>query len=180
MTVTSESRITVREASPKDAAAIAALGRESFTTSFGHSVTPAQLAKFLGENYTTELIHADLVDPNKTTFVATNEVNEILGFSVLTRGSFEPCLAHLQSTVELQRLYVLPRAQGLGVGSRLMKAADDMAVKERFEHIWLGVWEHNLNAQRLYKRKGFENFAGTHVFDVGGDAQTDHIYWKKL
>ena len=41
-------------------------------------------------------------------------------------------------------------------------------------YIWLGVWEHNINAIRFYEKQGFEKF-DTHIFKLGNDEQTDNL-----
>jgi ribosomal protein S18 acetylase RimI-like enzyme len=38
--------------------------------------------------------------------------------------------------------------------------------------LWLGVWEHNYRAQAFYRKWEFR-VVGTHIFQLGSDAQTD-------
>jgi len=63
----------------------------------------------------------------------------------------------------------------------LMREAERVARAEMgCVTMWLGVWERNGPAQGLYIGKlGFER-VGEHVFDVGGDLQTDWILVKRL
>ena len=46
--------------------------------------------------------------------------------------------------------------QGLGVGTMLMEAARTLAMRLHLARIWLGVFEGNTPAQRLYQKAGFE------------------------
>lgn len=187
----------IRKAAASDSEALAALGAEVFTATFAHSCTKEQLQAFLDEAYTPEAIARDIADSSKDVLVATEgsgDANDsssspsetpgggggkLLGFLYLTRGSSEPCVEHLERPVELQRLYISLGAHGKGLGKALSLAADEMARAQGFRTIWLGVWEENHKAQAFYRKMGYERI-GEHVFDVGGDLQTDEIWWKAL
>ncbi|KAG8159946.1 hypothetical protein KVR01_010583 [Diaporthe batatas] len=171
----------IRKAAAPDTRALAALGAEVFRDTFAHSCTEEQLQAFLDEAYTPEAIARDIADPSKDVLVATDATadNKLLGFAYLTRGSSEPCVAHLERPVELQRLYIALGAHGRGLGKALSLAADGIARDQEFRTIWLGVWEENHKAQAFYRKMGYEHI-GEHVFDVGGDLQTDEIWWKAL
>ena len=179
MTMTTPPPVTLRRATPDDVASITALGAHVFSVSFGHSVSADQLQSYLNEAYSTSAITADLVNPLKDTFVATTPAGALVGFAVLTRGSSEPCIAHLNDTIELQRLYVDPEFHGNGVGKLLAMQLEDIARERGFRNMWLGVWEDNIKAQKVYERLGYK-VVGEHDFDVGGDVQTDHIMLKAL
>ncbi len=70
--------------------------------------------------------------------------------------------------------------QGLGLGKKLFEFALDMATEKGFTYAWLGVWEHNLKAQRFYKNYGFEKFS-EHAFYVAEDkVDTDWLLKKRL
>lgn len=182
----------IRKAAPSDSEALAALGAEVFRATFAHSCTEEQLQAFLDEAYTPDAIARDIADSSKDVLVATDVddsgsssspsasgAGKLLGFAYLTRGSSEPCVAHLERPVELQRLYIALGAHGRGLGKALSLAADDLARQQGFRTIWLGVWEENHKAQAFYRKMGYEHI-GEHVFDVGGDLQTDEIWWKAL
>lgn len=190
--------VQIREARPSDAPAVAALGAAVFRSTFEDSgCTPEQLEQYLAESYSTTAIGADIADPSKTLLVAVEPARDpgpgpagspgggaataIMGFALMTRGSHvhEPCVRHLAAPVELQRLYVGLGQHGRGVGRALAEAVIALARGEGFEHMWLGVWEENHRAQKIYGKLGFTRI-GEHVFDVGGDLQTDEIMFKVL
>lgn len=178
----------IRKAAPSDNHALASLGAEVFRATFAHSCTEEQLQAFLDEAYTPDAIARDIADTSKDVLVATDapassssssSPGKLLGFAYLTRGSSEPCVEHLEKPVELQRLYIALGAHGRGLGKALSCAADQLARDQGFATIWLGVWEENHKAQAFYRKMGYERI-GEHVFDVGGDLQTDEIWWKAL
>ncbi|NMM95321.1 GNAT family acetyltransferase [Bifidobacterium sp. DSM 109960] len=83
------------------------------------------------------------------------------------------------ASLEIQRIYIDGRAQGKGLGTRLMQYAIDTAKERGKQYVWLGVWEHNDKAIRFYARNGFYRI-GEHAFIMGDDKQTDHLMRKDL
>ena len=65
------------------------------------------------------------------------------------------------------------------MGRTLIAYAEQIARQEKRDWMWLGVYEHNLVAQRFYARDGFVR-VGQHVFQVGDDPQTDFLLAKPL
>ncbi|KAI8270167.1 Dityrosine transporter 1 [Colletotrichum sp. SAR11_239] len=171
--------IDIRPATLDDAKTIAELGAHVFSVTFGHSVEPHELQAFLDESYSIEAVTKDLKDTNKDTILATDAAGDILGFAMLTRGSTEPCVADLEGIVELQRIYLYPKAHGTGTGKALADKLEDMARKQGFKNIWLGVWEENFRARKAYEKWGYKA-VGTHDFVVGSVVQTDDILVKEL
>lgn len=102
-----------------------------------------------------------------------------MGFAQLTIGTSEDCVAGLERPVELQRLYVYEQDQGKGVGRGLMQHVEAVARGMGFRTMWLGVWEENLVAQRVYAKRGFVEI-GEHEFHTGECVQVDRILWKGL
>ncbi|KAI9896663.1 hypothetical protein N3K66_008835 [Trichothecium roseum] len=191
----------LRPARPSDAAAIAGLGADAFSQTFGHSVEPHELQAFLDAEYTPAAIARDLADPEKEVVVAVadtpssspddaasatsgqgkgaEEAEEILGFAYLTLNSDDPAVSTFPSRAELQRIYVSPRAHGAGVGGALAREVDRLARARGFRHLWLGVWEENAVALRAYARWGYR-VVGTHDFWVGPVCQRDSVMVKEL
>ena len=165
--------LQIREATPADAATVAALARQSFTETFAESNTPEDLALFLATTYGEVQQGAELRDPAWTTWLASVD-GVPLAFAQLKRGPAESCVTG-PAPVELNRLYVLASAKGQGLGKALMATLMDRARTEGFQTLWLGVWEHNLKAQAFYRHWPFRDVGG-HVFVVGTDPQTVRIW----
>lgn len=169
----------LRTATLEDTTAIANLGAHVYTLTFGHSVPPEDLTAYLDEAYSVPATAKEITNPNKDMIVASDSENQIIGFVLLTRGTTDPCLEGLNKTIELQRLYVHPRAHGGGIGKHLARHVEEMAREQAFEHLWLGVWEENVKATKIYEKLGFTK-VGTHDFKTGQVVQTDLIMAKKL
>ncbi|ATZ56154.1 hypothetical protein BCIN_13g00020 [Botrytis cinerea B05.10] len=180
MAPSGQSPILVRNAKLGDAAQVAKLGSFVFSATFGHSVEPHQLQTYLDESYSVTATVADICNPEKDMIVATEQENEdIIAFALLTRGTSEPCVQHLQDAVELQRIYVHPSAHGQGVGKLLADRLENIARDQKFQHIWLGVWEENHRAMKAYEKWGYKK-VGEHDFTIGEIVQTDYILMKQL
>ncbi|KFY11861.1 hypothetical protein V492_04214 [Pseudogymnoascus sp. VKM F-4246] len=171
--------IIIREANAEDIPTVSKLGAHIFSVTFGHSVPANELESFLEDSYSVSATENDFKDPMKDLIVASDQDGTVVGFALLTRGSIEPCVSHLENTVELQRIYVHPAHHGKGVGRLLANRLDDMARDQGFKHIWLGVWEENHNAQKMYEKLGYRRVGG-HDFTIGTIVQTDYIMMKEL
>ncbi|KAI1158657.1 acyl-CoA N-acyltransferase [Nemania serpens] len=174
------SEITAGHALASEAAAIAKIGADTFTTTFGHAVTPEDLKKFLAETYVESAVLADLKDPAMETFVARDSAGKVWGMVQLVRNITDPAVSGDPAThAHLQRLYVATEAHGRGIGSRLMAAVEAQARAEGFKTMWLSVWENSTGAQRLYAKLGYERI-GTTDFLMGACVHTDYLLSKIL
>lgn len=61
-----------------------------------------------------------------------------------------------QKQLVIHRLCVDPRAQGGGIARKLLKYADDFAVKNGYGAIRLDAFTQNERALRLYEKNGYE------------------------
>jgi ribosomal protein S18 acetylase RimI-like enzyme len=55
----------------------------------------------------------------------------------------------------INQLYILKEYQGIGIGKKLMKVAEEKAIKNKFDEIWLGVMSENILSVNWYKSLGF-------------------------
>ncbi|KAI1083355.1 acyl-CoA N-acyltransferase [Whalleya microplaca] len=176
----SSHNITIRDALLSDAGAIAQIGADTFTATFGFSVPPDDLANYLAATYSAHAIEVELRDKKTTTFVAHDDLGIILGFVQLVRSSTEVCIpGEPASHAELRRLYVDITAQGRGIGSKLIAAVENNARAEGFKMLWLTVWEDNRDAKRLYETLHFGR-VGEVDFATGNCIQTDWVMAKTL
>ncbi|KAK9489508.1 acyl-CoA N-acyltransferase [Lipomyces doorenjongii] len=172
--------VTIRDAHLDDAAAIATLGSHVFAATFGHSVAPQDLNDFLERAYSVSQITRDLSNPQRHFFVACVDQGRVIGFSELREGSTpEDCVSGTENPVELYRLYVGLDFHRAGVGRSLIEKVEGLAKERGFKTLWLGVWEENLRAQKVYEKMGFVR-VGDHVFKVGEVVQTDYIMSKSI
>lgn len=172
-----DTNLLIRRASLEDAALLAELGARTFTETFAEINTPEDMAAYLAAAFTTEQLEAELRDPASTFLIA--EADGVpAGYAKLYAGQPEACIVGPRP-VELVRLYVLREFLGRAAGAALMSACMDEARSAGHDTIWLGVWEHNERAKAFYRKWGFRE-VGSHVFQLGSDAQTDLLLERAL
>ncbi len=164
------SAVTFRDATPADAALMAALGPRTFTETFGHLYTPENLAAFL-EGHSEANWHRELSDERFAVRLAEQD-GEAVGFAKLGPPSlpFEP----RAPAIELRQFYLLAPWQGRGVAAALMAWVLEAAAARGAGEVYLSVFVDNCRARRFYERYGFEP-VGRYDFMVGSHADEDIV-----
>ena len=169
--------LTIRPATHRDAELIADLSRETFYDTFVSQNTPANMDKFMQNQFTKDMLMKELYDQENLFFIAYHD-NQLAGYLKLRDGKNPDQLQNLPA-IEIVRIYSVKSMIGKGIGKALMQTSIDTAVKRNKEVIWLGVWERNQRAIDFYSKWGFEKF-GEHDFILGNDIQTDWLMKKDL
>ena len=165
--------LSIREALPADAAALAELKlatfRETFLDGFGIPYPPDDLAIFEAECYGLDRVNAELADPSHRTWVVDAADGGNAAGRLLAYAHVGPCkLPHpdvVAGEMELYQLYLRGHAQGAGLGKALLEQALGF-MAEQGGRIWIGVWSGNARALALYRGRGFE-IVGEYQFAVG-------------
>lgn len=107
-------------------------------------------------------------------YVALNDFGESIGFAAARSSSDQ------EFKGELYALYLLPKAQGLGVGRRLISAIAEHFMEEGISSMMVWVMKNNKSGCGFYKRLGGEYY--THrESEFGGFLVEDEAYgWKDI
>ncbi len=167
----------LRHAAPADAALLAELGARTFRDTFAADNDPADLAAYLATSFSPARQAAELADP-ASTFLIAEVAGKAVGYAQIRAGEPPACVRGPRPT-ELLRIYVDRPWLGRGVGELLLTGAMAEARAAGYLTLWLGVWEHNHRAQAFYRRHGFA-VAGSHIFQLGSDPQTDLLMERAL
>lgn len=159
-----------RDAQPDDAAALAELGRQSFTETFGHLYHPDDLALFL-EKHRPERWAGELADPRFAIRVGEAE-GGLAAYAKLGPPSLP--LEPRGAPIELRQFYVLRPWHGGGAAAELMAWVLAEARRRGTDSVYLSVFKDNRRARRFYDRYGFQ-FVKPYAFMVGSHADEDHI-----
>ena len=164
------SGFATRDATIADAAALARLGADSFTQTFGHLYAPADLALFL-DNHSVASWSAELADPAFAVRIAQVD-GAMIGYAKL--GPPHLPFVPASAAAELRQLYVLAPWHGAGIAAQLMEWVIASARARHAGALFLSVFSGNHRAQRFYARYGFEP-VGAYAFKVGNHRDEDIV-----
>ena len=171
--------VTIRRATLKDAEALSALSGQTFFDTFTGTCTDEDMQQFLQEYFNLGQVKKELADENDFYFFA--EVDGVVaGYIRMMEDYSNFNLMKKWKALELKRIYVDKPFQGKGIAQLLMDFVENFAKENKYEVVWLGVWEHNLRAKRFYEKNGFTDSGYTHGFPIGNTPQTDNWLWKFL
>ena len=176
--------MTVRQASPADAAAIAEVAARTFALACPPSTAPTAIAAFIATNLSEAAFAGYLGDPARTLLVAEAAAGEPFdGYAMLLAGEpADPDVAgaiRFRPTAELSKIYVREGAHGRGTAAELLARSLDAARAGGAVGVWLGTNEENVRAQRFYAKHGFA-VVGTKRFKLGDRYEDDLVFERAL
>lgn len=164
--------LSLRLATPADAVALARIGRETFIETFGHLYSDEDLHAYLAGAYDAAQ-HARDISDNALRFWIIEYEGAIAGYAKAGPCKL-PVNMESERAFEIYRLYVRGAYQGGSVGRMLIEAVLTWMRGQGADTAYLGVWEHNLRAQRFYARYGFA-VVGEYGFPVGKQVDRELI-----
>lgn len=170
--------MTIRELTPSDIPELRALAIKIFRDTFTATNTPEAMDGYISADYKVENFEREFTEVGQRYFFVCDDSGKAIAYLRLRRNTEAD---HLLGTnnIELQRIYVDHAYHGQKIADKLMQLAIDIAIENKHEWIWLGVWEHNPRAQKFYIKWGFEKFS-EHDFYMGEERQTDWLMKKSL
>jgi ribosomal protein S18 acetylase RimI-like enzyme len=146
------------------------LSIETFSDTFTEQNNEIQMKAYLEKAFNTDQLRSELSNP-ESFFYFVKEEDKILGYLKLNTKTAQTDQV-LDSSLEIERIYLTQEAQGKGIGKLLMDFSIAEAKRRNLLCLWLGVWEKNEKAIAFYKSYGFEVFAD-HPFKLGDESQKD-------
>ena len=173
--------IVFRVPGPAEATALAALGRATFISTFGHLYSAENLARFFTEAYLVDTIAAELSDPALRWLVAQDSQapGQPIGFCKLSVGTTLPGDFAGRCVMECKQLYLLDAYHGRGIADDFMRWAFEQAQRVGAQDMVLCVYSGNLRAQRFYQRHGFAKYMDYH-FMVGDHRDEEFLLHRRL
>lgn len=146
------------------------LSVNTFSDTFTEQNNEIQMKAYLEKAFNTDQLRRELSNP-ESFFYFVKEEDKILGYLKLNTKTAQTDQV-LDSSLEIERIYLTQEAQGKGIGKLLMDFSIAEAKRRNLLCLWLGVWEKNEKAIAFYKSYGFEVFAD-HPFKLGDESQKD-------
>jgi diamine N-acetyltransferase len=170
-------KLTIRPCARADAAALALVGQATFLETYSTVLPGADILAHCERQHGATVYARYLADPDYRLWIAETETGVGVGYAVLCPPDL-PAPFGLPD-LELKRIYLLSRFQGLGVGAGLMAAAVDAARAAGAPRLLLGVYGGNAGAIAFYARQGFAE-VGTRKFPVGANVYDDLVLARPL
>ena len=145
----------VRQATVKDAGPIAAICHSQFQVAHKGGMAPDDLLYYVDKTFSKAAVEIDLSNNENIHFVATGDGEDILGCINLGKVHL-PQASHIESAMEITRLYIKPEYIGKGVAAALMEEVITLARSKQKESLWLHVYKGNEDAIKFYNKWGFK------------------------
>jgi ribosomal protein S18 acetylase RimI-like enzyme len=171
------SELVIRRATTDDAKLISALGITTCYEAYVDLDPSDELARYCMEAFSLEQIAAEIEDKNSI-FLIAEFGRKAVGYAKLRDGKEVECLRG-KSKIEIQRIYVLEKQKGTGVGKALIEKCSEIAREMNREYVWLGVWDKNTAAQKFYEKTGMKNI-GTTDFSDGKNSFINFVFANKI
>lgn len=166
--------VVLRPGHPDDAPMVAALATQVFLDTYAtHGIRP-DMAREVFEEYSGPAFAARLAEARRR-FVLAVTGEAIVGFAELLLPPVTSPIPSVSGS-ELVRLYVQPRAQRSGTGTRLLTEAERMCSTAS---LWLTAWDRNTGALAFYRRSGYFE-AGDTIYKFQGNSYTNRVLVKRL
>ena len=154
-----------------------AMSIKTFVDAFGAENAVSDMELYIAESRNLAQVEKEFHDPN-VTLLFTETEGEITGFMKINEGEAQSEKFD-QTSIELERIYLLEGQQGKGYGEGMIAHFEEMGKSRCVDMIWLGVWKKNPRAVAFYQRHGFEIF-DEHDYLLGTDLQRDYLMQKML
>jgi len=167
----------LRYATIDDAKNLCHFASQTFYDTYAFYNSEQDMAAYMSEYLTLTKTEEDINNPH-TTFLLALDNEALCGYVKLVWRNRPDALATHEKQLEIARFYTDKLFIGKGVGSQIMEACIDFAIKGSANIIWLDVWQENKRAIQFYTKWGFEKVSDW-TFVLGKDKQEDFIMVKK-
>lgn len=164
--------LVISEANSSDFSAIRTIAIKTWPNTYGKILSKEQLDYMLEKFYNEATLNDNLTNKNHH-FLLVKENNNCLGFA-----SYEPNYLG-EKIVRLHKIYLLPEAQGKGIGKLLISEIEKIANQLNQNGISLNVNRFN-NAFDFYTKIGFECIGEEDIELDFGYLMEDFKMLKKL
>lgn len=161
--------IQIVPATLEDLLIIQQIAYKTWPICYADIITKEQMDFMLNEFYDLDYLSKNIENGHR--FLLANEGEIALGFA-----SYEHHYKGENKT-RIHKIYMLPAAQGNGIGLKLMNKVEELAKENNSKALSLNVNKYN-KAQDFYKKIGFKIVADE-VIDIGNNFIMDDFKMEK-
>ena len=165
--------LSIRLATPGDADALSLVGSATMLETYADKVPGSDIVAHCMRRHSAAVYAAWLADSEVAVWIAETAGGAAVGYLVLMPATLPEGSAHADD-LEVQRIYLLSRFHGSGIGHRLINLAAAETRARRKRQLVLGVLKANTRAVAFYRRQGFQE-VGTRRFQVGDSVFEDFV-----
>lgn len=160
--------IEISPAKTEDLIQIQSIAHRTWPHTFGAILTPEQIDYMLNWMYDLKNLEKQLNAGHQ--FFLAEDSDETLGF-IGIEPNYEP------GKLKIHKIYILPSAQGKGVGKKLFSKIREVAKENRQKTLTLNVNKENKPAIDFYLHSGFKEVK-REVIDIGNGYVMDDIVFE--
>lgn len=163
--------INIVPVSKQDLIHVQSIAQRTWPDTFGKILSAEQIQYMLNWMYSLETLEQQASDGYL--FFLADENGEKLGFTGIEVNQ-EP------GKTKIHKIYILPTAQGKGIGKLLIKKVKEIALANNQISLLLNVNKYNQSAISFYEYLGFVKIE-EEVIDIGnGYVMDDYVFELKL
>lgn len=145
--------ISIQKLTVSDQPELIELMREIYIPSYQHIWSDTG-EWYLEQMYNPEAFRQDLEDPKSHYYFVLYDGWKIGILKYCYPES--PELIDFPNSLKLHRIYISKEYQGKGIAARIMKMVESVARERNLNYMWLEVMDTQLQAQKFYRKMGFE------------------------
>ncbi len=163
--------INIVPASKEELIHVQSIAQRTWPDTFGEILSPEQIEYMLSWMYSLETLEQQASDGYL--FFLAEENGEKLGFTGIE-------VNQVPGKTKIHKIYILPTAQGKGIGKLLIKKVKEIALANDQASLLLNVNKYNQGAITFYEYLGFVKI-DEEVIDIGnGYVMDDYVFELKL
>lgn len=168
--------ITYRSAHPDEALELSVLFKQVYIDTYGIEGVTVEFSRFIERQFSVNAILSLLAQEKTSLLLALNNGNPVGVVQLAFDGM---CPLDSDRRTEVNKLYILRRFFGLGIGQGLMREAErEMRSKGRRD-CWLWVLDSNKRAIDFYRQQGYRPI-GNAPFQMEVNAYNNIVMVKNL
>lgn len=144
-----EAMFTIQKANINEVPEIKKLLKSTWIDTYGSYYSPESIEEITSSWHDPKLLAAQIQNPEYYFATAKSEEGNLVG--IITARRIEN-----EQTLQLDRLYILPKYQGKGIGKQLLNKA--LTAFDGITTVFLEVEAMNKNAIDFYLKQGFEQY----------------------
>jgi ribosomal protein S18 acetylase RimI-like enzyme len=168
-------QINIRNAAPDDVVKLSILFMQVYIHNYAVEGVSDEYANFLVKQFSAERLESVIIN-NPNSLIVAEYNNNLIGVAEI--GFNRKCPFKGIAAAELDKLYVLERFCGMGIGSMLFRKAEEI-IAGQDKNLWLYVWEYNERAKRFYTKNGFTAL-GTQAYPMEQNMYYNIVMHKTL